>query len=126
MQDFFDVLEYSISRTLAGSANSDKRRCWCDGIMLPEIGESYVVQRHCSADKSKRRDWVEARAWIEEGKTKLHGAEQKIYKLIVILGEKSQKCHLNTSKLMSCIPPENQDDWIGLDMLKKVVTVALL
>ncbi len=126
MQDFFDVLEFSISRTLARSADSNKRRCWCDGIMLPEIGEEYVMQQTASANKLRRKVWIEARAWVEEGKTKSHNAEQKIYQLVIFLGERSQKCYSDFQSLLNCIPSENQDSWIGVDMLNKVITVTLL
>ncbi len=85
MQDFFDYLEYSISRTLANSADAKKRCFWCDGIMLPEIGDEYVLQQSGSAAKRNKETWIAARAWIDNGK-KGEQARQSIYEMKIILG----------------------------------------
>jgi hypothetical protein len=125
MQDFFDYLEYSISRALANSADSEKLRCWCDGIMLPEIGDAYQVQYNKGANQEEIR-WIDARAWIEEGKTKTQPAKQRIYTMRVFLGRHSWASYQAGKDLKNCIPSETNDDWIGLDIRQSYLVVVLL
>lgn len=126
MQDFFDYLEYSISRTLANSADSNKRRYWCDGIMLPEIGDCYALQQNDSATKQNERFWIAARAWIDTGNSKNKLANQGICELKVVLGKQALAAYQAGQDLKRCIPSEQKDDWIKLDISAGVITVFLL
>lgn len=125
MQDFFDYLEFIISRALANSVDVDKRRCWCDGIMLPEIGDEYVLQQSGSAAARNEQAWIAARAWIDNGK-KDKPAGQNIYEMKVILGKQSFAAYQAGEDLKKCVPSEDKDDWIGLDTRNGLITVALL
>ncbi|MGI4760666.1 MAG: hypothetical protein ACRYF0_08175 [Janthinobacterium lividum] len=117
-------MEYSISRTFANSADSEKRHRWCDGIMLPEIGEAYHIQ-HSNADNQEEH-WINARAWITEGKTKARGASQQIYTVNVILGEQAWASYQAGKDLRSCVPSEVSDEWIGLDIRRGHLIIMLL
>ncbi len=124
MQDFFDYLEYSISKALANSTDADKRYCWCDGIMLPEIGDDYVLQQSGSAAKGNKQAWIAARAWIDEGKRGKQA--RQIYEMKVVLGKQALAAYQAGKDLQACVPPEDKDDWIGLDTHNGFITVVLL
>lgn len=126
MQDFFDYLEYSISRTLANSADSSKRHYWCDGIMLPEIGDCYVLRQTGSAAKQNKQFWIAARAWIDTGNAKNKLTNQGIYELQVVLGKQSLAAYQAGQDLKSFIPSEQKDDWIKLDIQKGSITIFLM
>jgi hypothetical protein len=125
MQDFFDYLEYSISRALANSSDDDKRRCWCDGIMLPEIGNDYVLQQVGSVAKGNELAFIAARAWIVESK---RGApvSHYVYEMQVILGKQALTAYLVGEDLRYYVPSEDEANWIGLDTRSCSITVALL
>lgn len=125
MQDFFDYLEYSISRALSNSADADKRRCWCDGIMLPEIRDDYGLQYSGSAAKRNKETWIAARAWIDNGK-KGEQARQSIYEMKVILGRRALEFYQAGKGLRECVPSEERADWISLNTHNGFITITLL
>lgn len=57
-------LEYAISGALPKSLNIDWRRCWCDGVLLPDNEEDYLPEQIL---KTKE---VVTKAWIDEGRIK--------------------------------------------------------
>jgi hypothetical protein len=125
MQEFFDYLEYSISRALANSVDAEKRCFWCDGIMMPEIG-GYVLQQVGSAARGNEQAWIAARAWIDNGRRKGKQAGQRIYEMKVILGQQALAAYQAGEDLRKCVPPEDKADWIVLDTQKSLIMVELL
>jgi hypothetical protein len=125
MQDFFDYLEYSISRALANSTDTTIRHFWCDGIMLPEIGDAYVLQQSGSKAGQHEQAWIEARAWIEEVK-KGPQKRQSTYKMKVVLGKQALSAYRADKDLLECVPSEANADWIDLDTRTGCITVVLL
>jgi hypothetical protein len=123
MQDFFDYLEYSISRTLTNSADAGKRHFWCDGIMLPEIGDDYVLRQSGSAARGNQQAWIVARAWIIEGRKGTTRSD--IYEMKVVLGKQALAAYQAGEDLRSCVPSEAKDNWIGLDARQRWIIVEL-
>jgi hypothetical protein len=107
-QDFFDFLEYHITKTLAKSENINKRRCWCDGIFVPENEAEYSIAI------VKRTKQIVTKAWIDEGKIKNDTLGQFKYDLIIQFGEQSLQNYENETGLQKCVPSEHNDAWILL------------
>ncbi|MBI3218683.1 MAG: hypothetical protein HYZ44_04170 [Bacteroidetes bacterium] len=61
-EEFCLHLEYAISGAMSKSADIDWRRCWCDGVLLPEDEHSY------SAEQLLETKELTTQAWIDEGK----------------------------------------------------------
>lgn len=93
--------------------------------MLPEIGNDYVLQQSGCASKGNKQAWIAARAWIYEGR-KDKQAWQGIYEMKVVLGKLALAAYQAGEDLRACVPPEDKDDWIGLDMRRGFITVVLL
>ena len=96
-EEFLGALEYAISKALSRSLEKEKRRCWCDGIELPEPAAS-----------GRGNKEIITQAWIDNGNG------QELYQMRIHLGDSSG------------IPEPNNDEWIDLDIPNKSIYVRLL
>jgi hypothetical protein len=60
-EEFCGRLEYAISASLSRSVDIDTRRCWCDGILLPDNERDYLPEQIL------RTREVVTKAWIDGG-----------------------------------------------------------
>jgi hypothetical protein len=74
-EDFCGRLEYAISGALTKSKDIDWRRCWCDGVLLPENETDY------SSRQILKTKEILTKAWIDEGRTKNEKNGQFLYDL---------------------------------------------
>ncbi|XZF16047.1 hypothetical protein ACTHGU_07905 [Chitinophagaceae bacterium MMS25-I14] len=113
-------LEYQITGALTHAADIDIRRCWCDGVLLPESEQDYslsiVMQSHC----------IRTKAWIDEGRERHRERGQFLYDLTIWLGEKSLQQYQNGMELTACVPEADNDDWIILDRQHRTIEIQLL
>lgn len=119
-QDFCDHLEYQISKALARSIHKDKRRFWCDGVLLPPSEQNNAVTHKSNIAE------IATKAWIDEGKIKGQVLGQFLYDLKLKLGTEAIIKYNNGGNLKDCIPGYENDKWILLDTIKKRVEVELL
>jgi hypothetical protein len=119
-ENFCLFLEYHITGTLGKSDDIEKRRCWCDGIYLPEAGNDYSYKQ---VKKSKE---IVTRAWMDEGKTKNKNQGQFIYEMKILFGEKSLEHYRDKKDLRECVPGVESDDWIMLDKENRIIEIQLL
>jgi hypothetical protein len=119
-QEFCNFLEYHITGTLTKSADLDRRRCWCDGILMPGFEKDYSVS------KIKSTKQIITRAWIDEGRIKGKERGQFIYELTISFGDKSIQHYIKGLDLTECVPDKNNDDWIMLDREKRKIEIQLL
>jgi hypothetical protein len=124
-QEFCDYLEYNLP--FHTSEDKDTRRCWCDGILLPENEEDYSIKT--VNDKRK----IETVAWIiYEGKLskKLKKFEKDrwdtLYKMTIHFGRKSISHYVKGKNLEECVPNVGADEWIYLDIEKQIIEIQLL
>jgi hypothetical protein len=119
-KDFLVFLEYEISEALGNSEDKNTRRCWCDGVILPENEEEYSIKR--VNDKRK----VVTGAWIDEGRVKGKEIGQYIYQLTIHFGRKSISNYVKGKELIKCVPSAETDEWIYLDTEEKIIEIRLL
>ena len=74
-------LEYAISGALPKSHDIDWRRCWCDGVLLPDNEEDYLPEQIL---KTKE---VVTNAWIDEGRIKGEERGQFLYDMRINFGD---------------------------------------
>ncbi len=114
--EFCEVLEYRISESLSNSENIEMRRCWCDGVFVPEMQDVFSITRLNN---------IKTKAWIDEGKIKGEERGQFEYELIIKLGEKSVHNFKKDLSLNECISKSKTDDWILIDIKQKIVEIQL-
>jgi len=119
-EEFCGRLEYAISGALIKSADIDWRRCWCDGVLLPD-NESDYSSKHLFKTKT-----LVTKAWIDEGKTKEEQRGQFLYDLTVDFGNDSLAKLKTGDKLDSCVPDDGADSWISLDRQRRKIEVQLM
>jgi hypothetical protein len=119
-QEFCDFLEYYLSETLSKSTDIDRRRCWCDGVIMPKetIGSSVE-----EVTRSKR---ILTQAWIDEGRLKGSERGQFIYTLTIKFGSKSLEYYKNEFDLSECLNSQDHDEWVLFDREKKEIELQLL
>ena len=97
-QEFCDNLEYYICDILFQFEEVDIRRCWCDGVYLPEN----VLPVNGA---------IVTKAWIDEGKIKGGDKGQFLYGLTLHLGKVAlEQCmggKLNEDSLPQAIDEHN-------------------
>ena len=112
-QEFCDYLEYQISKALAASANPHKRKNWCDGVLMPDLTETYSLEQINNAKQ------IATQAYFGQ-------SGQELYGLIIKFGKKSIRYYTRGNDMQTCVPSIDNDDWIRIDYENRAVTVALL
>ncbi|MBL7808517.1 MAG: hypothetical protein JNN28_11905 [Saprospiraceae bacterium] len=112
-QAFCEYLEYHLTETLKHSEDADYRRCWCDGVLIPDP---------MPLDQVKTSRKILTHAWIDEGKNR----GQFKYELSIRLGDKSLAHYLNGLDLQDCLPAHDNADWILLDRNNLRIEIQLL
>lgn len=117
---FCDRLEYAISNALSASDEVDLRRCWCDGILLPDNETDYS-----SAQILKEKEMV-LKAWIDEGRIKGEQRGQFLYDMRLSFGDNSLRSLKTGDRLEECIPDSKADLWIVLERENRTIEVTLI
>lgn len=118
-ENFCLALEFAISRALKESEEIDWRRCWCDGILLPDKKAEY------SAEQITKTKEVLTSTWIE-GQVKGEHRGQFLYKMKLNFGDDSlQKLKLN-NRLEECITDTGAESWIILDRENRTIEIQLM
>ena len=110
-ENFYQVLEYTISQSFSKENDKELKSFWCDGVAKP------VNEVNFNLDYVRRNSKLELRAWF--GKR-----GQEVYRLILKLGENSKNKILNNSEIINCIP-EMSEDWIELNEKNKSLIINL-
>jgi len=114
-------LEIAITKTFKQSAAVDQRRCWCNGIILPDNDTLYSVEQVL-----KTRQLI-AKAWIDEGRGEDEGS-QYLYDVKLNFGDKSVDI-LRTGdsgdRLLTCIPDNVFDSWMTFEKENKTIDLRL-
>ncbi|MCB9055593.1 MAG: hypothetical protein H6549_06980 [Chitinophagales bacterium] len=113
---FCEILEYRISESLSNSENIEMRRCWCDGIEIPDIEDDLSIVE---------RNSILTQAWIDEGRIKGKSRGQFKYDIVIWLGEKSIKNYKNRLSIDECIPEGIDDSWISLNIKERKIEIQL-
>jgi hypothetical protein len=119
-QKFCGRLEYAISEALAKSTDIDWRRCWCDGVLLPDDEKDYS-RAHILKTKE-----VVLKAWIDEGKAKKERRGQFLYDMKLHFGDESVDKLKTGVRLEECIPNNAADSWIVLDRENRMIEAHLM
>jgi hypothetical protein len=119
-EEFCGRLEYAISGALTKSKDVDWRRCWCDGVLLPENETDY------SSGQILRTKEVVTKAWIDEGRTKEAQRGQFLYDMRLSFGDNSLNKIKKGDRLEDCIPNISADSWIVLDQQNRTIEVQLI
>ena len=119
-EDFCGRLEYAISGALTKSKDVDWRRCWCDGVLLPDNETDYSPRQLL---KTKE---VVTKAWIDEGRTKEVQRGQFVYDMRLSFGDNSMNKIKTGDRLEDCIPDVGADSWIVLDRQSRTIEVKLI
>jgi hypothetical protein len=99
--EFYEYLEYHLTRTLKKSKDDKLNKMWCDGIQPPNSGQ--LDKRNIT-----RKGQIETRAWIgSDGQTE--------FKLTIKIGEYSLKRLLQSDSLIECVPSDNSTNWLTID-----------
>jgi hypothetical protein len=116
--EFCIALELAITSTLKQSTNVDLKRCWCNGIILPENDTVYSIEQVL-----KTRQLI-AKAWIDEGQGEDEGL-QYLYVMRLNFGEKSVDKLRTGDRLVTCIPLNALIPWLTFDKENKRFDVQL-
>lgn len=119
-EDFCLQLERAISVALTKSADIDRRRCWCDGILLPDNKTDY------SPGQILKTSEVVTKAWIDEGRTKGEQRGQFLYVMRLFFGDSSIARLRTGDRLEPCIPDAGADSWIALDRQGRTIDIQLM
>ena len=119
-EDFCGRLEYAISGALTKSKDVDWRRCWCDGVLLPDNEAAYLPGQIL---KTKE---VVTKVWIDEGQTNGEQRGQFLYDLRLSFGDDSLDKIKTGDRIDSCIPDTGADSWIVLDRENRKIEVQLI
>lgn len=119
-EEFCVHLEYAISGATSKSADIDWRRCWCDGVLLPEDEYSY------SAEQLLKNKELVTQAWIDEGKEGKKARGQFLYEMHILFGDKSLEKIRRGKRMEDCLPTEGADHWIYIDRAKRFIQVRIL
>lgn len=119
-EEFCVHLEYTISRSTSKSADIDWRRCWCDGVLLPEDEYSY------SAEQLLKNKELVTQAWIDEGKEGKKARGQFLYEMHILFGDKSLEKIRRRKRMEDCLPTEGADHWIYIDRANRFIQVRIL
>jgi hypothetical protein len=110
--DFCIHLEYHLTRTFLNAPRANKFECvWCDGIEVPDI-------RDISIETFMATREIATRAWSGY-------SGQDIYKMTIILGEKSWEKCLKGHGLIRCLPSDKSIDWVDLDIENRTIVLKL-
>ena len=119
-EDFCIQLEYSISDALTKSADIDWRRCWCDGILLPDNEKDF------ESTQIYNTRVLFIKAWIDEGREETKERGQFLYDMRIEFGEMSINALRIGGNLEDCIPTTGADSWILLERKNKNIYIQLL
>ncbi len=118
-KDFCDFLEYYISATLAKSKDVEARRCWCDGVLMPEDETAYSVEQVRAAGK------ILTEAWIDEGRVKGGTSGQFLYSASILFGQRALELFNKGEDLKGALPDQGDDSWISMDLQNKEMEIQL-
>lgn len=117
---FCVALSFFISEALSKSDDKDWRRCWCDGVLLPDNNTDDSVKQLI------RTREVVTKAWIDEGQVKGGQRGQFLYDMILYFGEASLDKLKTGDRLDGCIPEDGADSWIVLNRERKTIEIQLM
>ena len=118
-KEFCVRLELAITMTLKQSSDIDRKRCWCNGIVLPD---NDVL---CSIEQMMKARHLIAKAWIDEGRGENEGS-QYLYDMKLNFGDRSFDSFKTGDRLDTCIPNSGVDSWIFLDRQTRTIDLQLL
>ncbi len=108
---FYTYLEYKISQAFALEKDVKLRFLWCDGVAKPDNEVNF------NFDYIKKFSRIDLKCWV--GKSGQEG-----YNLVLNFGEQSKNKILKNQEIIDCIP-NNNEDWIFLDIENKKLEVHL-
>jgi hypothetical protein len=122
-REFFELLEYRLTKALAESADPELRRYWCDGVLESEWTEEYQPEY---VAKSRR---IILRAWMDEsGARPKHSRGprgQQLLPLHLVLGPASLKSYLKRQELGVWIAQEIDPTAVKLEASAKKLTFII-
>ena len=113
-QQFLDSLEIAISRALWQAKDRSWRAYWCDGILEPENNE---LVTDATGVKGILTIAILPKGQYDE-------AEYR-FSLYIWLGVNSERCYNNGKTLETCIPDNDTEGWIYLDIPGRRMEVEL-
>jgi hypothetical protein len=118
-KQFCILLELSITRTFRQSADLEQRRCWCNGIVLPDNDALDLIE-----DVLRTRQ-LTAKAWIDEG-WGTDEALQFLYDLRLNFRDEAIDRLKNGDRLDLCIPHDALNSWMTIDKENKTIDAELM
>ncbi len=110
-------IELAITSTFKQSQDIDQRRCWCNGVVLPD-------NTLYSTEQIMKTRQLIAKAWIDEGLGDDEGLQYP-YDLRLNFGDKSVHCLKTSDRLETCIPGSRLESRISLDRQSKTIDLQL-
>jgi hypothetical protein len=118
-QGFCDYLEWHLTAPLEKSNDINLRRCWCDGVLMPDNKHDYSIETVMHTKK------LITKAWIDEGRTKGRELGQRLYHLTIHFGTKSLKRYIQGQDFTDCIPSIEDEGWLMFDFENKEIEIQL-
>jgi len=111
-QDFYQSLEYKISKAFQYSDNEEIKGFWCDGVLPFTTGYNYSQK---SIHDSRK---ITLKAFIgKDG--------QSAYELVLKLGNKALSRHARNLDIKECIPDPEEPGWFDIDTEKRRIEIQL-
>jgi hypothetical protein len=111
-QEFCEYLEYEISNAFANTKNEKLKHFWCDGILLPTFESQYSTK----FVNDNRKILMTAYLGLDG---------QNKYELILLFGRKAQSKYARGLDISECVPNPLEDNWLEVDIAKKIIKVQL-
>ena len=111
-EDFCAELEYHLTRTFNQSDDTNLKRFWCDGILMP-TNDLQLTKKNIN-DKRK----IVTKAWLG-----YDGQDE--YEITINFGQYSLRRYAKGTDLSDCLPNEDTMDWVSLDMKSKTIELQL-
>jgi hypothetical protein len=112
-------LELAIEISFRQSADKERRRCWCNGVILPDHDALYSIEQIL-----KTRQLI-GKAWIDEGLDEDEGL-QYLYDIRLNFSDKAAEDLRTGNRLDRSIPENEFDSRIILDKQNKTIDVQLI
>ena len=111
-QEFCEYLEYEICKVFANNKNENLKHFTCDGVLLPTF-ESQYSQKFVNDNRQ-----VLMTAYLG-----LDGQDK--YELVLLFGRKAQSKYARNLDISECVPNPVADNWLEVDIEKKIIKVQL-
>lgn len=111
-RDFFEFLEYELTKAFANADEEKIRHFWCDGFLLSF--DEHNVKKLINDNRQ-----IILTTFI--GKN-----GQDNYTMTLNFGNKALRKVLNNLTLVDCIPDITKNDWYKIDTTQKTIIINLL